>query len=777
MTRLTSIGVLAAYAAGALAGVLPDCSKPPLSLNKICDQNASPRERAEALVAAMTVEEKLANLVSKAAGVPRLGFPAYNWWSEALHGVAGAPGISFAPPFDYATSFPMPLMMAAAFDDDLIEKIAVVIGNESRAFGNNDRSGIDYWTPDVNPYRDPRWGRGSETPGEDVLVIKRYTKHLLRGLEGTSKTRRIIATCKHYAGYDLESWQGTTRHDFDARITPQELAEYYMQPFQQCARDSKVGSIMCSYNRVNGVPACASDYLLNKVLREHWNWTESNNYITSDCEAVADVSLNHKYAPTLAAGTAMCFNNGMDLSCEYEGSSDIPGAWNSGALNETIVDRALVRLFQGLVHGGYFDGPTNEWASLGRADVDTPYARQLALQSAIDGLVLLKNDRNTLPLPLRKGSKVAMIGFWADDGPKLKGIYSGPSPFIHTPVWAAREAGYEVAVAPGPILQTNAAQDNWTEAALAAAKKSDYILYFGGIDTNAVNEGVDRLTIAWPEAQLTLINKLAALRKPLVIIQLGDQLDNTPLLKLQGAPSILWANWPGQDGGPAIISVINGTHAPAGRLPVTQYPANYTEIVPMTDMNLRPNPSTGNPGRTYKWYPHAVQPFGTGLHYTTFDARFDRPLPAPGKPGTPGTKPVVLKLNIQSLLADCKNTYKDTCALPPLEVQVTNRGPRHTSDYVALVFITETPGPKPHPLKSLATYGRLRNIKPGRTERAKLEWTVASLARHDKDGNSILYPGRYTLVLDVPQKDEVVVELSGKEEVLDVWPVDPNLKN
>lgn len=210
--------------------------------------------------------------------------------------MAGAPGINFTDdgPWKYATSFPVPLLMASSFDDDLIEQIGVVIGTEARAYGNSGHSGIDYWTPNVNPYRDPRWGRGSETAGEDTLRIKGYTAALLRGLEGDKAQRRIIATCKHYAANDIEAWGNVTRHDFDAIISPQDLAEYYLQPFQQCARDSKVGSIMCSYNSVNGVPACANKYLMQTILREHWGWTEDNQYITSDCEAVLDISQNHR---------------------------------------------------------------------------------------------------------------------------------------------------------------------------------------------------------------------------------------------------------------------------------------------------------------------------------------------------------------------------------------------------------------------------------------------------------------------------------------------------
>ncbi|KAH8205109.1 hypothetical protein TruAng_000674 [Truncatella angustata] len=699
----------------------------------------------------MSSSEKLANLVSKSPGVSRLGLPAYNWWSEALHGVAGAPGVSFGGDFNKATSFPMPILMAAAFDDDLIEKVGVVIGTEARAFGNNNHAGIDYWTPDINPYRDPRWGRGSETPGEDVTRIKKYTASFLRGLEGNRTQRRIIATCKHYVGYDLEAWGGVTRHNFDAKITPQDLAEYYMQPFQQCARDSKVGSIMCSYNSINGVPACANSYIMQTILREHWNWTESNNYITSDCEAVVDVSANHHYTSSNAQGTAMCFNAGMDSSCEYSGSSDIPGAWNSGALNQSTVDKALVRLYEGLIRAGYFDVAKAEYASLSASDINTPTAQGLALQTATDGIVMLKNDQ-TLPLKFSSSSKAALIGFWANDSSKLQGGYSGNAAYLRTPADAARKLGYTVNISTGPILQNSG--DNWTANAVSAAQKSDVILYFGGLDTSAAAEGSDRTSIAWPGAQIALLQKLAALGKPLVVIQMGDLLDNTPLLTMPGLNSILWASWPGQDGGTAVINIVTGSKAPAGRLPLTQYPANYTSLA-MTDMSLRPSES--NPGRTYRWYPTPVQAFGTGLHYTSFNATF----------GSFSTT-----FSIQDLLAGCSDAHPDTCSLPTLPVQVHNTG-NMTSDFVALIFVAGEVGPKPYPIKTLVTYGRLRNISAGTTAQAKLPWTIGNLARHDADGNAVIYPGDYQLLLDQPTRTTLKLSLTGTEIVLDKWPAAP----
>ncbi|KAF2197733.1 glycoside hydrolase [Delitschia confertaspora ATCC 74209] len=753
---LVTVGLLMPRALGAErpGHIVPDCVNGPLKSNKICDVKAKPAERAAALVAAMTQQEKLANLVSKAPGVSRLGLPPYNWWGEALHGVAGAPGIDFSGDFKSATQFAQPLLLSAAFDDDLVHEVAKVIGTEARAFGNGGKAPFDFWTPDVNPFKDPRWGRGSETPGEDVLRIKGYAKSMLSGLEGNNpKERLVIATCKHYAANDLEDWKGATRHNFDAKITQQDLAEYYLQPFQQCARDSKVGSFMCSYNSINGVPACANTFLMGTILRDHWKWTDDNNYITSDCEAVLDVSVNHHYAPSNAAGTALTFNAGMDSSCEYSGSSDIPGAWSTGALNETTVDRALNRLYHGLVRAGYFDGPAAVYAKLGASNVNTKAAQQLAREAASDGIVMLKNDK-TLPLDLKRGSKVAMIGFWASDDSKIRGGYSGPAPFLHSPVYAAQQLGLSVKTSTGPILQSNAANDNWTTDALTAAKGSDYILYFGGQDTSAAAEGMDRLSLAWPEAQVTLVKKLSGLGKPLVVIQMGDMLDNTPLLTNKGVNSILWASWPGQDGGPAVMDIIVGAKAVAGRLPVTQYPTNYTDL-PMTDMNLRP--SASSPGRTYRWYPTPIQSFGYGLHYTSFKVSF----------GTFGRR-----FSIQDLLKACSDEFPDTCALPPLPVNVKNTGKR-TSDFVVLAFISSTNGPRPYPIKTLVAYTRIRDIAPNRTADALLEWTLGNIARHDEKGNTVLYPGDYQILLDEPLQTKFNFTLTGTEAVLDKWPSPP----
>jgi xylan 1,4-beta-xylosidase len=256
-TTLDMISLLlavAALAVPALAQQYPDCANGPLAGNAICDTSKSVAERVQGLVSVLTPAEKFNLTGSTSPGVPRLGLYPYTWWNEALHGVARSPGVNFSDEGDFslATSFPLPILLGAAFDDQLIFDVASTISTEARAFNNFNRSGLDFWTPNINPVRDPRWGRALETPGEDTFHIKSYVAALIAGLQGSEDFLKIVATCKHFVAYDMEDWHGNERYGFDAQVTPQDLSEYFMQPFQQCARDSKVSSIMCSYNALNG---------------------------------------------------------------------------------------------------------------------------------------------------------------------------------------------------------------------------------------------------------------------------------------------------------------------------------------------------------------------------------------------------------------------------------------------------------------------------------------------------------------------------------------------
>ena len=696
---------------------------------------------------------------SKSLGASRLGLPPYHWWSEALHGVAHSPGVSYAPsgPFSYATSFPMPILMAAAFDDDLVFKVASIVSTEARAFSNAGRAGLDFWTPNINPYKDARWGRGGETPGEDPRRIKGYVIALLRGLEGSGKVRKVIATCKHYAAYDLERWKGVTRFSFDSAVSLQDLVEYYLPPFQQCARDSNVGSIMCSYNSINGTPACANTYLMETVLRDHWRWKGHHNYVTSDCNAVGNFfnEYEHNYTRTAAQAAAKAYAAGTDTVCEYGGATDVVGAYNQTLLTEPVVDRALRRLYEGLVRAGYFDPKDSEYRSISWLDVNTLEAQALALQAATDGLVLKKND-NTLPLTFNASASVAVIGHWASNGVKLLGNYFGSPQVYLTPAYIAQAIHSEAYIADGPVDPPASAPDTWTAPALEAARKADIVFYFGGNDGSIEAEDLDRTSIAWPQAQLDLMQKICALGKPCIVVGLGGQNDDTPLLKSANVSAVLWAGWPGQAGGMAIFEVLYGKSTPAGRLPVTQYPASYVDEVPMTDMGLRP--SSTNPGRTYKWFKKEVLPFGFGLHYTNFTAKF--------------SSKTIKAYSTSALTQGCTAANLDLCPLDTLSITVTNTG-NLKSDFVALAFVNGTYGPAPYPLKELVAYTRLRGIEPGETTTAELKVSLGDVARVDENGNTVLYPGRYSWLLDVPTQHVVEFEVTGDEAVLDEWPQPP----
>lgn len=696
--------------------------------------------------------------------------PKYDWWSEALHGVAYSPGVHFADSgeFSSATSFPNPITISAAFDDQLVESVGLAIGAEARAFGNAGRAGLDFWTPNINPFKDPRWGRGLETPGEDPLRVSNYVKHLLRGMEWASKDpdtvekRQVIATCKHYAAYDLERWNGVVRYAFDAIVSIQDLVEYYLPPFKQCARDSNVGSIMCSYNSVNGTPACANEYLMQTVLREHWNWTKHNNYVVSDCNAVHNIYADHKWLNTAAQAAGAAFNAGTDNVCEAGGwLTDVVGAYNQSLVSEKVIDRALRRQYEGLVRSDYFAVYRDEatgFRSYGWDRVNTEAAHSLALQAATDGTVLLKND-GILPLKFTPNQTVAIIGPWANDTrTRMLGNYNGRPPFYHTPLYAAHQLGLNIKYADAPISGT----PNYT-AVFAAAREADLIIYFGGIDTSIETEDRDRTSITWPESQLSMLINLGAQNKQIVVVQMGTSVDNEALLNNYNINAILWAGYPGMSGGTAVFDVITGKKAPAGRLPITQYPGVYAEQVPMTDMSLRP--SANNPGRTYKWYDKAVQEFGFGLHYTNLTIKFGPPYDSPSN--RTKRNPPVFQSN--QILQDCKEAHKELCDFPSFSVIVTNNG-NITSDFVALAFVQTKQGPAPHPIKELASYKRIRGIKPGEQRKEELKFKIRDFARVNERGDTILYDGAYCVILDVPEQQRLCFEIVGGDAVLDVWP-------
>ncbi|KAG6896618.1 hypothetical protein C0992_007086 [Termitomyces sp. T32_za158] len=744
----------------------PDCVNGPLSSNAVCDPTQDPATRARAVISLFTDDELIANTVSTSPGVPRLGLPNYEWWSEALHGVASSPGVTFADSgnFSSATSFPQPITLGSTFNDSLVKAVAETISTEARAFSNFGRAGLNYFTPNINPFKDPRWGRGQETPGEDPYHISQYVINLIDGLQGGIDPRpyfKTVADCKHFAAYDLEDWQGIDRFTFDAQVSNQDLSEYYLPPFQTCVRDAKGGSVMCSYNSVNGIPACANSYLLQTILRDHWGF-DDDRWVTADCDAVDNIFSTHNYTSTYAEAVAEALKAGTDVDCGITYAVHLPDALNQSLINRLGIvspptQHQTLTLFS--FRSGYFDSPdVQPYRQLDWSDVNTPYAHQLAHQVALQGIVLLKND-GILPFN-RSIARLAIIGPWANATTQMQGNYQGVAPFLISPLQGAIDAGYEVTFALGTTMSDNSTAG--FAAAVAAAQSADAVIFAGGIDNAVEYEALDRTSIAWPGVQLDLIAALEAVGKPLVVLQFGGgQVDDSALKKNETVNAILWAGYPGQSGGTAIFDILSGKASPAGRLSTTQYPAAYTDQVPMTDMSLRP--SSTNPGRTYKWYQGVpIFEFGHGLHYTTFDVRWKN---------TPSTE-----YNISSLISDAPSVSPlDLALLDTFNITVQNTG-QVTSDYVALLFINGTAGPAPQPNKQLVAYTRLPQITGGNTRNASLSVTLGSIARADTAGDLWIYNGSYQLNIDTgPVRLTHQFELVGQPAQISQLPRDGSI--
>ncbi|KAF6816677.1 beta-xylosidase [Colletotrichum sojae] len=749
------------------AGNFPDCTREPLCSNAVCDESIPDKERAAALVAALTIWEKLDNLVNEAPGVPRLGIPPYEWWSEGLHGVASSPGTKFAPRgnFSYATSFPQPIVLGSAFDDELVRAVGDVVSKETRAFSNAGRSGLDLYSPNINAFKDPRWGRGQETPGEDPFHLQSYVAAMLTGLEGPDpSSKKLVATCKHFAANDFEHYGDVDRADFDARITTQDLSEYYLPPFKTCAVERDVGSFMCSYNGVNGTPLCANEYLLEEVLRGHWGWDGDGRYVSTDCDCVALMVSYHRYAPDLGHAAAWAMKAGTDLECNAgPGSEALQLAWNQSLMAEAEVDRALTRLYTALVSVGLFDETREDpLRALAWDDVDTEEARELAYRVAVEGAVLLKND-GILPLKAGEPKKYALIGPWVNATTQMQGNYFGPAPYLISPYQAATDLGLDFTYVIGSGI--NGSDESFSRA-VEAATAADVIIFMGGVDNTLEAETLDRKTLAWPAAQLELLRALSGLGKPLVVVQFGGgQVDDAELLADEAVGAVLWGGYPGQSGGKAVMDLLFGRAAPAGRLSVTQYPASYAEAVPSTDMNLRPAEGNSGLGRTYMWYEgEASVPFGFGLHYTTFTS---------GVYVMEG--PYIKSTEQISAIGDDVEArgpaWQRVLARPVIMVTVlaTNEGDV-VSDYVALVFLLSEVGPEPRPRKTLVAYTRLRGIQPGSTVRENIDITAERLVRVDEQGNRVLYPGDYSLSLDVDGKKSFTFSIDGEPEVIERFP-------
>ncbi len=579
--------------------------------------------RVNDLVRRMSLAEKVQQMRNAAPAIPRLGIPAYDYWNECLHGVARA---------GTATVFPQAIGMAATWDVPLLHQAADVIATEARAKHNDYVSkhngdsarfyGLTFWTPNINIFRDPRWGCGQETYGEDPFLTARLGVAFIRGLQGDDpKYVKAMAGAKHFA---VHSGPEAARHTFDVKPSERDFHETYLPQFEAAVREGRVGAVMGACNSVYGQPACASPLLLTDILRKQWGF---DGHVVSDCGAIYDIYANHKAVGTSAEAAALAVKAGDDLCCGTDYDS-LARAVKDGLISEKEIDAAVSRVLEARFRLGLFDPPGKvPYAQIPISQNDTPAHEALALKMARESIVLLKND-NLLPLDRAKIKRIAVIGTNASSVAVLLGNYNGTPARPVTILDGIKNAvGTNVEVVYEPACPLALGRDGserpdaqtWTKA-IAAAWMSDVIIYVGGLSPQLEGEemkvnydgfsGGDRTQIELPSVQHELLEALQAAGKPVVFVNCSGSAIAMPW-EATNLPAILQAWYPGEQGGRAVADVLFGDVNPAGRLPVTFYHA--TADLPAFDDYSMSN-------RTYRYFNGRPDfAFGHGLSYTKFD--------------------------------------------------------------------------------------------------------------------------------------------------------------
>lgn len=677
------------------------------------------QERAEALVSQMTVEEKASQLRYDAPAVERLGLPAYNWWNETLHGVARA---------GTATMFPQAIGLAATFDDALLHAVAQVCATEARAKYNASRQrgdrdiykGLTMWTPNVNIFRDPRWGRGQETYGECPFLTARLGVAFVKGLQGDRQTLKTAACAKHYAGH---SGPEGLRHRFDAKISMKDLHETYLPAFEALVSEAKAESVMGAYNRLNGEPACASPFLMGKL--KDWGF---DGYFVSDCWAIRDFHTAHRITATSPESAAMALRAGCDLSC---GSTylDLLVALREGLITEEDITRSAIRLMRTRARLGMLDGDA-EYDAIGYDTVSCAAHKALSLTAAHKSMVLLKND-GLLPLDKAAVKTIGVIGPNADSADALRGNYYGAADETVTFLSGLRAAF------PGRIyysqgchlfedrLQPLAQPGDGYAEAVTVAEQSDVVVLCVGYNAtiegeegdtgNALAAG-DKTDLLLPESQRTLVEKVLAAGKPTVLVLACGSAVN-PLA--DGAGAIIQAWYPGQMGGRALADILFGEVSPSGKLPVTFY--ERTELLPHFEDYAMTN-------RTYRYAQNNVlYPFGFGLTYS------------------------------KAAVGDLRYSGGDGTA----SFSVRNAGGCDTDEVVQL-YIRDTGSKWAAPNPQLCGFQRV-HLKKGETARVTLPVPPSALTVVDDAGRRFVDSRSFTLYAGVCQPDALSRRLSGSE--------------
>ncbi|KAB2004839.1 hypothetical protein ES319_D11G227800v1 [Gossypium barbadense] len=749
------------------------CQPPHFNSYPFCNTSLSITDRAQSLISLLTLEEKIHQLSNNASGIPRLGIPPYEWWSESLHGVASnGPGVNFNGYVKAATSFPQVLVSAASFNRTLWFKIGLAIGIEAKAMYNVGQAGLTFWAPNINIFRDPRWGRGQETPGEDPMVVSAYAIQFVKGFQGGSwrgsgelidrfERKRALggynddesgdrlmnsACCKHFIAYDLEKWKNFSRYSFNAVVTKQDMEDTYEPPFRSCIQQGKASCLMCSYNAVNGVPACAQGDLLQKA-RNEWGF---KGYITSDCDAVATVQEYQNYTRKADDAVALVLKAGMDINCGSYLVRHTRTTIEEGKLQDKDIDRALLNLFSVQLRLGLFDGDPRkgQFGELGPQNICTIEHKMLALEAARQGIVLLKNEKKFLPLDRNVVSSIAIIGPMANNISNMGGGYTGfpcdPKSFYEGLLGYVEKASYASGCSDVPCDSDAGFND-----AILTAKKADFVVVVAGLDLSQETEDHDRASLLLPGKQMALVSSVAAASKRPIILVLtgGGPLDVSFAEGDQNIASILWVGYPGEAGGKALAEVIFGDFNPGGRLPMTWYPESFTKIA-MNDMNMRANPFRGYPGRTYRFYTgNRVYGFGQGLSYTKFTYKLlsaPRTLSLSGSFTGSLTEKILHQGELDYIHVD-ELTSCDSLSFY-VHISVANVGDRDGS-HVVMLFSRAPKIFEGTPEKQLIAFDRVHTSSYGSTETSIIVIPCDHLSIVDKHGKRILPLGEHLLTL------------------------------
>lgn len=681
-------------------------------MKKYLDESLSAEERAEALTDEMTTEEQASQLRYDAPAIERLGIPAYNWWNEGIHGLARS-GV--------ATMFPQAIGLAAMFDDELTKRTAEITSEEARAKYNaytveGDRDiykGLTLWAPNINIFRDPRWGRGHETFGEDPYLTAQNGKAVVRGLQGDGKVMKAAACAKHFA---VHSGPEALRHSFDAKADAKDMEETYLPAFEALVKEAKVESVMGAYNRVNGEPACASDYLMEKL--KEW---EFDGYFVSDCWAIRDFHEHHMVTANAVESAAMALKAGCDVNCgcTYQ---NLLAALEKGLITKEQIRTACVHLMRTRIRLGMFDKHT-DFDDIPYSKVACAEHKAVSLECAEKSLVLLKNN-GILPLDDKKYKTIAVIGPNADSRTALEGNYNGLSDRYTTFLNGIQDR-FEgrVIFAEGCHLYKKSisglaqAGDRYAEA-VAAAKNADLVIMCVGLDATIEGEegdtgnefsSGDKNGLTLPPPQKILVEKIMAVGKPVVTVVCAGSAINT-----ESQPdALIHAFYPGAEGGKALAEVLFGDVSPSGKLPVTFY-EDTDKLPEFTDYSMK--------GRTYRYTTDNILfPFGYGLTYGG------------------------VKVNAVE--------YKDGKAV----VSVENSG-RATEDVIELYLKDYCEQAVPN--VSLCGFKR---VKLGEGEKATVEIAIPEKAFTAVDNNGVrkVFGSKFTLFAGTHQPDALSEKLTG----------------